>query len=51
MMRGGSHAELVERLAQQALRREHPVAHVDERVGADLAQVVEVRREVRRGSG
>ena len=25
--------ELVERLAQQALRGEHPVAHVDERVG------------------
>ena len=44
-------AELVERVAQQSLRREHAVAHVYERVGFHAAQVVEVRRRGSPGSG
>src|SRR5207253_8722123 len=37
--------ELVEGFAQQTLRSEHSIAHVRQRVGVRLAEVVEVVRE------
>ena len=40
--------ELVERVAQQSFGGEHSVTHVDERVGIDAAQVVEILREILR---
>ncbi len=33
MTRGGSHREVIERLAELAVGREHAVAHVHQRVG------------------
>ena len=38
--------DLVERLAQQASSREHPVPHIYERVGFDTPEVLEVRRKM-----
>ena len=43
--------ELVERGANQALRREHAVAHVHERVGVDAPKPREVLGEVSGGLG
>ena len=49
MMRGGSQSSSSRARAQQSLRGEHAVAHVDERVGVDRAQVTEIARRGRSG--
>ena len=48
MIRGGSHASSSSAAPQQALRGQHAIAHVHERVRVDLPQVVEVLRQVLR---